>query len=136
MLSFSGLNWLAIVVAAIAYFGVAAVWYQPKVLGTKWMQASGVEPSNDSPRLAMLVGTLVAYFLMAMLLAMIAGGRHGGWSFADGLVLGLFTGVVFVAAQTWVNAGHEGRPMSLVAINGGIGVVGHVIMAVIVTTWT
>ena len=60
----------------------------------------------------------------------------GASSFGDGLVLGLVTGVVFVGAQAWVNATYENRSVDLVITNGGIGILGHVIMAVIVTVWT
>ena len=135
MLSLSDLNWLAILVAAVAFFAVGALWYQPKVMGARWMKAAGVDPSKASPNPGIFVGTLIAYFLMAMVLAMIAQGI-GGSSFSDGLVLGLVTGVVFVGAQAWVNVTFEGRSMDLVLVNGGIGVIGHVIMGVIVTVWT
>ncbi len=135
MLSFGDLNWLAIVVAALAFFAVGALWYQQKVMGTRWMKAAGVDPSKNSPHPMIFVGTLAAYFLMAMVLAMIARGI-GASSFGDGLVLGLLTGVVFVGAQAWVNVTFEGRSMDLVLVNGGIGVLGHVIVAVIVTIWT
>ncbi len=135
MLSLNDLNWLAILVAAVAFFAVGALWYQPKVMGARWMKAAGVDPSKASPNPGIFVGTLIAYFLMAMVLAMIARGI-GGSSFSDGLVLGLFTGVVFVGAQAWVNVTFEGRSMDLVLVNGGVGVIGHVIMGVIVTVWT
>ena len=135
MLSVSDVNWLAVLVAAVAFFAVAAVWYQPKVMGTRWMKAIGVDPSQSSPSPWIFVGTFIAYFLMATALAMIAQGI-GASSFGDGLVLGLVTGVAFVGAQAWVNATYESRSMDLVIANGGIGVIGHVIMAVIVTVWT
>ncbi|MDE0231623.1 MAG: DUF1761 domain-containing protein [bacterium] len=131
----SDLNWLAVLVAALAYFAVAAVWYQPKVMGTRWMKAVGVDPSQGSPSPWIFVGTFIAYFLMGTALAMIAQGI-GASSFGDGLVLGLVTGVAFVGAQAWVNATYESRSIDLVITNGGIGVIGHVIMGVIVTVWT
>lgn len=134
MLSLNDLNWPAVLVAAVAFFAVAAVWYQPKVMGTRWMKAAGVDPSTASPSPWIFVGTFVAYFLMATVLAMISQGI-GGSSFGDGLVLGLVTGAVFVGAQAWVNATYESRSMNLVIANGGIGILGHVIMAVIVTVW-
>ena len=36
------LNWLAVIVAAIAYFAIGALWYSPPVFGTAWMSAGGV----------------------------------------------------------------------------------------------
>ena len=134
MLSLSGLNWLAIVVAAIAFFGLAAVWYQPAVMGKKWMEAAGVDPSGSGPAPIAYVFTFVSYFIMATVLAMIASGI-GASSFGDGLVLGLLTGFAFVALQAVINATYEGRGRWLVRANGGIGIIGHTVMAVIVTVW-
>lgn len=135
MLTLSGLNWLTIIVAAIVFFGLAAVWYQPRVMGRKWMEAAGVDPSGDGPNPWIFLGTLVAYLVMAVVLAMIAGAT-GASSFTDGLVLGLATGIAFVVGQAWVNATYEGRSKKLVIANGGIGIIGHVVMAVIVTVWS
>lgn len=134
MLTFSELNWLAIIVAALVFFGLAAVWYQPGVMGRKWMKAAGVEPSGAGPNPLVYLGTLVAYFIMALVLAMIARAA-GASSFGDGLVLGLATGIAFVVGQAWINATYEGRSKNLVVANGGIGLIGHVVMAVIVTVW-
>ena len=135
MLTLSGLNWLAIIVATLAYFGLAAVWYQVRVMGRKWMEAAGVDASDQGPNPLVFVGILIAYFAMAVVLAMIARGT-GASSFADGLVLGLSTGIAFVAAQAWINATMERRSRNLALVNGGIGIIGHVVMAVIVTVWT
>ena len=134
VLSLSGLNWLAIIVAAIVFFGLAAIWYQPKVMGKRWMEAAGVDPSSDGPKPVFFVATFVAYLVMATVLAMIARGT-GASSFGEGLVLGLLTGVAFVALQAMVNAIAEGRSRWIVRANGGIGIIGHTVMAVIVTTW-
>ncbi len=44
------LNWLAVIVAAIAYFVLGAIWYAPPVLGNAWMRAGGVEmPEGERP---------------------------------------------------------------------------------------
>jgi hypothetical protein len=36
------MNWIAIAVSALLPLVVGAIWYNPKVLGKAWMQASGV----------------------------------------------------------------------------------------------
>ena len=134
MITLGGLNWLAIIVAAIVFFGLAAIWYQPRVMGRKWIEAAGVEPPDAAPNPTVFAGVLVAYFIMAVVLAMLAQGI-GASSFGDGLALGLATGIAFVAAQAWVNVSFERRSRNLVLVNGGIGVIGHVVMALIVTMW-
>lgn len=35
------LNWLAVLVAALAYFAVGALWYAPPVFGKTWAAAGG-----------------------------------------------------------------------------------------------
>ena len=134
MLSLSGLNWPAIAVAAIAFFGLAAIWYQPSVMGKKWMEAARVEPPSDGPKPAFFLVTFVAYLVMATVLAIIARGI-GASTFGEGLVMVLLTGFAFVALQAMVNAIYEGRSKWIVLANGGIGIIGHTVMAVIVTTW-
>ena len=134
MLTFDGLNWLAIIVAAVVYFVVAAIWYQPRVMGKKWMESVGMESVEEGPNPAIFLVPLISYFIMATVLAMIARGI-GAESFTDGLVLGLLTGFVFVAMQSLINASFEGRSMNLVLVNGGLGIIGHALAAIIVTTW-
>lgn len=134
MLTFGELNWPAIIMAAVVFFGLAATWYQPRVMGGRWMKATGVDPSGGGPNPLVYLGTLVGYFIMALVLAMIARASDAS-TFGDGLVLGLATGIAFVVAQAWINTNYEGRSLTLVAANGGIGLIGHVVMAVIVTTW-
>ena len=72
-LSLSGLIWLAIIVAAVTFFRLIAIWYQPKVMGTKWMEGTGIDPvSSDGPKPIFFVVTFIAYLVMATVLAMIA----------------------------------------------------------------
>ncbi len=71
---------------------------------------------------------------MATVLATIARGI-GASTVCEGLVLGLLTGFAFVALHAMVKAIYEGRGRWIVRANGGIGIIGHAVMAVIVTTW-
>ena len=136
MLELQGLNWWAIAVAAVVFFGLAAVWYQPAVMGRKWMAAAGVDPESEGgPNPLMFLITLIIYFIMAIVLAMIARGIDAS-TFGDALTLGLSTGIAFIALQAWINANYEGRPMGLVIANGGIGIIGLTAMAIIITLWT
>jgi hypothetical protein len=37
------LDWLAVIVAAIAYFVIGAIWYAQPVFGRAWSAAAGIE---------------------------------------------------------------------------------------------
>jgi hypothetical protein len=63
----SHLNWLAVLVAALAYFAVGALWYAPKVFGTVWATAGGIRlPERGTrPSPAMFVTPLIGSALSA-----------------------------------------------------------------------
>ena len=44
------LNWLAVLVAALAYFAIGALWYAPPLFGKAWMAAGGMAtPGSRAP---------------------------------------------------------------------------------------
>lgn len=128
------LNYLAVLVAAVAYFAIGAVWYTA-LFGKAWMTAAGVtEEQARTPRPMVFVGTFMAYLLAALTLAAIARST-GATSLGHGIVLGLFVGVGVVAAMMWVGDAYERRPANLFLINGGNALLGFLVMSVIVTIW-
>ena len=129
----SEINYLAVVVAAIAFFAWSAIYYSPPLTGKAWQKAAGLTQEQMRPNPMMYVVSYIAYFLMALTLAAIA--RHtGATEFGDGVVLGLFTGIGIAAAGIW-NGGLYEQRMNLAWINIGNVVIGFIIMAVIVTIW-
>jgi Protein of unknown function (DUF1761) len=127
------INYLAVIVAAVAYFAWSAIYYAPPLTGKAWQKASGLTQEQMRPTPAIFVGSFIAYFLMALTLAAIARST-GASDFGDGVVLGLFVGVGIVAAATYNGSLYEQR-MNLAWINIGNAVIGFIIMAVIVTVW-
>ncbi|HZD18073.1 MAG TPA: DUF1761 domain-containing protein [Actinomycetota bacterium] len=131
-------NYLAALVAAVAYFAFGALWYSPMVLAKPWMKAIGMDPEragSQSPGPMLFIGTAIAYFVMAVVLAAIARSMPGATDVVDGLVLGILIGVGIGASQIWVNAAYEQRPAALFWINGANVILGYTLMAVIVTVW-
>lgn len=58
-------NWIALVVAAIIPLIVGGIWYHPKVMGTAWMQASGItEEQIRSGNMAKIFGLTFLFSLM------------------------------------------------------------------------
>lgn len=129
------INYLAALVAALAYFAIGAVWYSPMLFANSWLRATGREGQQPQPNILLFVGTAVAYFIQAIVLAAIARSTDATEAM-DGVVLGLFVGVGVVATMLWVNIAYEQRPAALFWINGLNAVIGFVVMAVIVTVWT
>lgn len=63
------MNFLAILVAAIATFPVGFIWYNPKVFGTIWMREAGVDPT--APKSTNMIKIFGLTFVFAIMLGFI-----------------------------------------------------------------
>jgi Protein of unknown function (DUF1761) len=45
----SSLNWLAVVVAAIVYYAIGALWFAPFVMGRMWQRSIGWDANQSAP---------------------------------------------------------------------------------------
>lgn len=131
--TFGDLNWLAVVVAAVAYSALGAIWYSPAMFSKPWIRLSGVTPGEGNSA-ALIAMSTVMNFVAAAGLAFLAA-EVGAESVGDGILLGLIAAVAFSLTSLVVNQAFEGRPGALIAINTGYNVVGLVVAAVIVTIW-
>lgn len=62
------MNWLAILVAALIPMIMGFIWYNPKVMGTAWMKATGLtEESMKSANMAVIFGVSFLFSLMLAL---------------------------------------------------------------------
>jgi hypothetical protein len=133
--SFGQLNWLAIVVAAVAWFAFSAVWYSIPPLSEAWQRAAKVNPAAEAPPLAKLLGpTFVGYFVTTIVIALLARATSAQ-TVADGLVLGVTLGVGFGMVGALVSQLYETKGSTYWLINGLNAVIAYSIVAVIVTVW-
>ena len=135
--AFGDVNYLAVLVAAVAYFVLGAIWYIPPVMGAAWQRAGGIEvPEGEGPSPILFAGTLVAYFVAGLATAMLAVGT-GTDTAAEGVLLGLIVGVgyAFTAAAVGALYDRKPQPMAWWLINGIFNVVGLVIVAIIISVW-
>jgi hypothetical protein len=132
--TFGDLNYLAVVVAAVVYFAIGALWYS--VLFSKpWVRESGVDPEAGGNPVPLYAASFVTAFLAATALAFLARSA-GAETLAEGLLLGVLVSVGFVIASLGITQAYEGRTATLQLINVGYPVVALVIASVIVTVWT
>ena len=120
-MDFAGLNYLAVVVAAVASFLFGGVWYG--VFSQQWLAA--LEKTEDEIKSAgrtmpMLFGmTIVAQLIMAWVLAGLIGhlgeGQVTAW---NGLLSGAFVWLGFVVTTMVVNHGYQGAKAGLTIIDG------------------
>lgn len=132
--AFSEVNWLAVLVAAVAYFAVGGLWYSPVLFAKPWMSASGISPEQSQGPSALYAVSFVFQFLASLALALLVVAT-GAQTFADGIVLGLVIGIGFVLTAVGVTQMFSNAPAVLQAINIGYHLVGLVVAGVILALW-
>lgn len=133
--SFGDLNWLAVIVAAIAWFAFSSIWYSAPPLSAAWQREAKVSPGEEGPPLVtLLVPTFVGYFVTTVAIALLARGI-GASTFGDGLALGVALGIGFGVVAPLVVQLYEMKGRMYWLINGVNALVAYSIVAVIVTLW-
>jgi hypothetical protein len=136
---FAQLNYLAILVAAIAAFILAFAWYMPPVFGLRWAALtkrytglSEADLSADMPVKAGLwfVGFLVNALALAVLVKL-SGASDISAAIALGAIVGLGIGAVI---SSWPPI-HARQPVGIWLMNTGLFLLQQVAMAAILTVW-
>lgn len=130
------INWLAVLVAGLAYFFLGAIWYTT-LFGKKWQsynKALMEDPNAKKGSAAIMFISFIFMLICAFGLALIVTRLSlSGWKV--GLKLGLLTGVCFAATAVHISYLYEKRPWGLHLINALYNVVGNIIAAIIVAAW-
>jgi hypothetical protein len=133
---FSDINWLAVLVAAIAFFALGAIWYS-FLFRDQWIKLTGVK-MNDPNAKTGIAGIMFTSFLMILIctigLALFLN-KVGPSSWMSGAKVGLIAGVCFCATAISNSYLYEKRPSGLHLINSGYNVVGCIIAGIILAVW-
>jgi hypothetical protein len=113
-MTFSGINYLAILVAAVAAFAWGAAYYM--TLSKQWLAAVGRVEPNKSP--TPFVISFVALLIMGWVLAGTLGHLGAGQvTVKNGIISGLFVWLGFVVTTVFVNNAYPGRKYLLSVID-------------------
>jgi hypothetical protein len=132
-MTFAGVNYLAVVIAAIVAFMIGAGWYMS--LGKIWVEAQGLTPEKMQSNKSKLpfIYTFVAELVMAWVLAgLMAHLGPGQVTFLNGIVSGAFCWLGFVVTALVVNVSFSMRDMRLLWIDGGHWLIVLVVMGAII----
>jgi hypothetical protein len=120
-MAFSGINYVAVIIATLAGFGLGAVWYM--ILGRAWMRALGktedeISRDQGAAKALPFIIALVALFVMSLMLAGLMG-HLGDVSVRGGVISGFFVWIGFVITTMGVNHAFSGASPKLTLIDGG-----------------
>ena len=113
-MAFAGMNYLAILVAAVAGFAWGAAYYM--TLSKQWLAAVGkVEPNRSATP---FVISFVALIVMAFVLSGAIGHLGpGNVTVKNGIISGLILWAGFIATTVFVNNAYPGRKYLLSVID-------------------
>ena len=131
----SGINYWAVIVAALSSFIVGWMWYGP-LFGKVWMRLHNfskedvVEGSMSMP--VTMVINYIATALAALALAMFLGAEaNAGFGIFAGLMIALF----WIGTSRLNDVLYERKPWGLFIINVGYYIVIYVIMGALIGAW-
>ena len=103
------MNWLPIIIAAVANMVIGFLWYGTWAFGRSWMQLSGRGMGQGQQPGGMYALTAVAALVEAITMWWFIG-QTGANSGAAGAIVGLYAGLGFVATAMFAEVLFAGRP--------------------------
>ena len=130
------LNWLAVIVATLAWFAFNAVWYSVPPISKAWIQAARVTPEGTGtmPPASTMIGTLVAYFVTTVVIGLLVAAL-GITEVGNAIELGVLLGVAFGVVLSFIGQLYEQKGSSYWLINGVGAIIAWSIVCVILALW-
>ena len=131
-------NYLAVLVAAIAVFVLGWLWYSPLLFYKPWMRAKGIDPAVAMSGAKMPAGKLVIELVRCIVLAYIIA------RFAALLGISSWMGAVHFGVMLWIgfpvilltgSVLWDNVPVKVAAIHAGDWLVKMLVIPIIVSVW-
>lgn len=137
-MDFASINFLAVFVAALAAFGLGALWYSPILFGKTWQsELNFTDEYLQQGNMALTFGSsFILMLIMSLGMALLLQGNAENeisWQF--GIMAGLFVGIAFVGTSVGINYLYQRRSFRLWAIDAVYQILFLVIMGLILGAW-
>ena len=131
------INYLAVVVATVAWFVVGSLWYSPLLFGKAWMELSGINPGAMAAvklPAVKIIAEFVRGFVVAYVLARFVA-LLGVVDWRGALQLGVWVWIGFPVTLLGGSVSWQNVPWMLATIHAGDWLVKILLMAVILGVW-
>ena len=139
-MDFSAINWLAVVVAAVAFFALGAIWYGP-IFGKAWQKGVGL--SEEELKNANMGKTFGISFVLALIISVglaifffgFGTDPNNPMTVSTGAMYGAMTGIFFLLPTICMNYLFAQKSAALMFIDSGYHIVAYTIVGVILAAW-
>ena len=129
------IHFLPLLIAAVARMAIGAAWYSPALFVKAWYRLSGVTEQQMKQGMAKaLVVDFVGSLLMAFVLVH-AIRYAGAVTPLQGMAVGFFNWLGFIAVATIGTVTYERRPFMLFLLNNGYLLLSLLVMGAILAVW-
>lgn len=128
--------WWQILLAAIAYFSLGAIWFNPKVFGTAWANAHGLEMNPEKRKEVNMVQLMGTAFLFTVMISTIiakfcmltcgAGEACHAMGIMHCIKIGLMVGAVGALA-IWMTYMYLMKPINAYLTDGLYHIIGSIL---------
>lgn len=129
LLDHINVNFLAILIAAAAYFLLGAVWYSTNIFGQSWQHEAGVVPGKEHSFFS-YIGEFIVDLVIAYVLALFIHLIDAN-AISEGLLVALWIWIGFIATYHVSSMLWGRKTFRSFVINGGFSLVGLLLMSVI-----
>jgi hypothetical protein len=132
-----GINYWAVLGAAVVAFVMGGLWYSPLLFGKAWAKLRGID-SIGAGGTQMRPPEILAEFVRGLIVAVVLAGfvvHLGVVNSVGAISLGLAVWIGFQATSIVGSVIHEHYPVKLYAIHTGDALTKTLVMAVILGAW-
>jgi len=127
-------NFIAVLLAAVAAFGLGAIWYSKLLFADAWMKETGITmESAKSMNVPKVMGLAFALTLLAAAVFALFLGPKPNFFFALGA--GISAGLCWVTASMGIHYLFEGKSLKLFLINGGYSTAMFTVFGIVLGIW-
>jgi hypothetical protein len=133
-ISFSEINWLSVVVAAVVAFAIGGLWYSPLLFSKIWQSELKLKEEDlKNASMPLIFGTT---FILNLIAAVTLDAFIGPNStLVGGLLSGLLVSIVWISTDLGINYLFARKTLRLFLIDAGYFVVFFAIMGAILGAW-
>lgn len=129
------LSFLPIVAAAAVKMAIGALWYSPLLFLDAWHKASGVGEKEMKAGMARALAVELAGSLVTAFVLLHAVRYAGAGTALQGMAVGFFNWLGFVAVVTIGVVTYQGKPFSLFLLQNGYLLLSLLAMGAILAVW-
>jgi hypothetical protein len=133
-------NYIAILVTAVASFFIGALWYSPLLFAKQWIKATGKTKedikggANTNEYLISFIAWLIASYVLAVFIDY-GVELNSSPQFLYGMLAAFLCWFGFVAAISLIHSLFAQRPVALWLIDSGYVLVAFLISGIILAEW-